>query len=158
MSPPLESFWARGIQSPRPHFIFLSSILILPHCLDADSVVKGRVWVFSVSLLFLISFIRATCPDNLIVLDLVTLIIFWPITVAARSKAWTVFARSNAGIVGSNPAQVINVCIVCVYFVFFVVLCVGRGLAKGWSPVQGVLPTVYGFTKLKKGPRPNKGL
>jgi hypothetical protein len=28
-----------------------------------------------------------------------------PVTVAARSKAWTVFARSNAGIVGSNPTQ-----------------------------------------------------
>jgi hypothetical protein len=27
------------------------------------------------------------------------------ITVAARSKAWTVFARSNAGIVRSNPTQ-----------------------------------------------------
>jgi hypothetical protein len=28
-----------------------------------------------------------------------------PITVAAQCKAWTVFARSNAGIVGSNPTQ-----------------------------------------------------
>jgi hypothetical protein len=26
-----------------------------------------------------------------------------PITVAARSEAWTVFARSNTRIVGSNP-------------------------------------------------------
>jgi hypothetical protein len=32
-----------------------------------------------------------------------------PITVAARSKAWTVFARSDAGIVGSNPAQGMDV-------------------------------------------------
>jgi hypothetical protein len=31
---------------------------------------------------------------------------------------------------------------VCVYSVC-VVLRVGRGLATGWSPVQGVLPTVY---------------
>jgi hypothetical protein len=38
--------------------------------------------------------------------------------VAARSKAWTVFARSNAGIVGSNPTQGMDVCIVCVYYVF----------------------------------------
>jgi hypothetical protein len=51
-----------------------------------------------------------------------------PITVAARSKAWTIFARSNAGIV-------------CVYSVC-VVLCVGSGLATGWSLVQGVLPYV----------------
>jgi hypothetical protein len=34
-----------------------------------------------------------------------------PITVAARSKAWTVFARSNTGIVGSNPSQGMDVCV-----------------------------------------------
>jgi transposase InsO family protein len=44
---------------------------------------------------------------------------------------------------------------VCVYFVC-VVLCVGRGLATGWSLVQGVLPTVYRIKKLKKWPRSNK--
>jgi hypothetical protein len=43
--------------------------------------------------------------------------------VAARSEALTVFARSNAGIVGSNPAQGMDVCIVCVYSVF-VPICV----------------------------------
>jgi hypothetical protein len=37
-----------------------------------------------------------------------------PNTVAARSKAWTVFVRSNAGIVGSNPTQGMDV-YVCVY-------------------------------------------
>jgi hypothetical protein len=31
---------------------------------------------------------------------------------AARSEAWTVFASSNAGIVGSDPAQGMDVCIV----------------------------------------------
>jgi hypothetical protein len=60
---------------------------------------------------------------------------------AARSEAWTVFARSNAGIVGSNPTQGMDVC-VYVYSVF-VILPVGSGLATGWMPVQGVLPTVY---------------
>jgi hypothetical protein len=63
-----------------------------------------------------------------------------PITVAAQSKAWTVFARSNAGIVGSNLTQGLDIYVrlpcVCV------VLCVGSGLASGWSPVQGVLLTV----------------
>jgi hypothetical protein len=34
-----------------------------------------------------------------------------------------------------------------------VVLCVGRSLATGWSPVQGVLPTVYGWRNWKKRPR-----
>jgi hypothetical protein len=43
---------------------------------------------------------------------------FLPITVAARSKAWTVSASSNAGIVGSNPNQSMGVCIVCFYSVF----------------------------------------
>jgi hypothetical protein len=40
-----------------------------------------------------------------------------PIRMAARSKSWTVFARSNAGIVGSNPTQGMDVW-VCVYSVF----------------------------------------
>jgi hypothetical protein len=40
---------------------------------------------------------------------------------------------------------------VCVrLFCVCVVLCVGRGLATGWSPVQGVLPTVYRIKELKK--------
>jgi hypothetical protein len=58
-----------------------------------------------------------------------------PITVAARSKEWTVFARLNAGILGTSPTQSIYVCVClfCVYVVLWV----------GWSPVKGVLPTVY---------------
>jgi hypothetical protein len=39
------------------------------------------------------------------------------IMVAAQSKAWIVFARSNAGIMGSNPTQGMDVC-VCIYSVF----------------------------------------
>jgi hypothetical protein len=38
-------------------------------------------------------------------------------------------------------------------FCVCVVVCVGSGLAKGWSPVQGVLPTVCRFKKLRKRPR-----
>jgi hypothetical protein len=53
-------------------------------------------------------------PDFLIVH------LWGPITVAARSKAWTVFTRLNAGIVGSNPTQDLDFC-VRVYYVF--VLC-----------------------------------
>jgi hypothetical protein len=45
-----------------------------------------------------------------------------PIRVAARSKAWTLFARSDAGIVGLNPTRGMDVC-VCVYSVF-VLSCV----------------------------------
>jgi hypothetical protein len=47
---------------------------------------------------------------------------------AARSKGTTVFARSDAGIVGSNPTQGMDVCIG---------LCVGCDLATGLSLVQG---------------------
>jgi hypothetical protein len=78
------------------------------------------------------------------------------ITVAARSKAWTVFARSNAGIVGSNTAQGMDVCVRL--FCVCVVLCVGSGLKSGWSLVKGVLPTVYRIKILKNWPRSNKQL
>jgi hypothetical protein len=63
-----------------------------------------------------------------------------PITVDAQSKAWTLFARSNAGIVNSNPTWGMDVCVrlLCVC----AVLCAGSDLATGWSPVQGVLPTM----------------
>jgi hypothetical protein len=70
--------------------------------------------------------------------------------VAAQSKVWTVFAGSNAGIVSSNPIQGMDM--------YTFVLYVGSGLATGWSPVQGVLPTVYKAKELKKRPRFNKGL
>jgi hypothetical protein len=82
---------------------------------------------------------------------LTVICVLMPITVAARPKALTVFARSNTGVVGSNPARGMNVCVrlFCVH----VVMCVGSGLATGWSPVHGVLPTVYRIKKLKKRPR-----
>jgi hypothetical protein len=64
----------------------------------------------------------------------------------------TAFDRSNTGIVVSNPTRSMDVC-ECVYSVFCVVLCVGRDLATGWSPVQGALLTVYRIKKLKKRPR-----
>jgi hypothetical protein len=50
-----------------------------------------------------------------------------PITVAMRHKALTVFARSNAGMVSSNPTQGMDVCVRL--FCVFVVLCIGGGLA-----------------------------
>jgi hypothetical protein len=43
-----------------------------------------------------------------------------PITVAARYKAWTVFARWNTGIVGSNPTWGMDVCVP----LWFVLPCV----------------------------------
>jgi hypothetical protein len=52
---------------------------------------------------------------------------YGPITVAARSKVWTVFARSNAGIVGSNPTQGMDV-YVCGSRVRAVGIATGYGL------------------------------
>jgi hypothetical protein len=43
-----------------------------------------------------------------------------PVTVAARSKAWTVFARSDAAIVGSNTTHGMDVWSV---YVFILCLC-----------------------------------
>jgi hypothetical protein len=78
------------------------------------------------------------------------------ITLAARSEALTFFARSNAGIVGSNPTQGMDACVRL--FCVCVVLCVDSGLATGWTPVQGVLSTLYKIKNLKKRPRSKKGL
>jgi hypothetical protein len=41
-------------------------------------------------------------------------------------------------------------------FYVCVVLCIGRGLATGWSPVQGFLLTVYKIKKLKSRQGPTK--
>jgi hypothetical protein len=70
------------------------------------------------------------------------------------SKERTVFSRSNAGIVGSNPTQGIDVCMRS--FCVCVVLSLDSGLATVWSPVRGVLPTVYRIKKLKNYQGPTK--
>jgi hypothetical protein len=80
---------------------------------------------------------RSSVPWNLFHnLKLLKLTKKMPITVAERSEAWTVFSRSNSGIVVSNPTQgmsrYLRLFCVCV------VLCVGIGLAMGWSLDQGV--------------------
>jgi hypothetical protein len=49
-------------------------------------------------------------------------ILGWPVSMAARSKARTVFGRSNIGIAGSNHSQGMDVCL-C--FSVFVLSCVG---------------------------------
>jgi hypothetical protein len=83
----------------------------------------------------------------------VVVVIVVPITVAARSMARTVFARLNAGVVGSNPTKGMGVCVrlLCVC----VVLRVGSGLTMGWSPVKGVLPTVYRIKKMEEQGKSN---
>jgi hypothetical protein len=70
---------------------------------------------------------------------------------ATWSKAWTVFARSNTGVLGSNPTRDMDVCVRL--FCVCGVLCVGSGLATGSSPAQGVLPTVWIETWKSRGPK-----
>jgi hypothetical protein len=55
--------------------------------------------------------------------------LFRTITVAARSKAGTVFARSTTEIVDSNPTQVMDVCVSL--FCVCLVIYAGSGLATG---------------------------
>jgi hypothetical protein len=43
-------------------------------------------------------------------------------------------------------------------FCVCVILCVGSGLATGWSPVQGILPTVYRLRNWKSDQGPTKEL
>jgi hypothetical protein len=44
---------------------------------------------------------------------------------------------------------------ICVHlFCICVALCVRSGLATGWSPVQGVLPTLYRLRNSKSGQGP----
>jgi hypothetical protein len=43
-----------------------------------------------------------------------------PIKVTARSKAWTVFARSKVGTVGSNPSRGMDVWVYSVFVLFCV--------------------------------------
>jgi hypothetical protein len=62
-----------------------------------------------------------------------------PVKVTAPSKAWTVFARSKAGIVGWNPIQDMDVCVRS--FCVCVVLCLGSGPPTGWSLRRGQEPT-----------------
>jgi hypothetical protein len=69
-------------------------------------------------------------------------------TVAARSKAWTVFPRSNTAIMGSNPTQGMGICVRL--FCVCVALWVGSGLATDWSPVQGVLPCKKDYETAEK--------
>jgi hypothetical protein len=75
-------------------------------------------------------------------------LLYGTITVVTRSKLWTVLARSNAEIVDSNPTQGMDVSVLL--FCVCVVLCADSGLETGWSPVQGVLPSVCWLEKLKK--------
>jgi hypothetical protein len=79
----------------------------------------------------------------ILIFILMTLCSIEPVTVAERSKACIVFARSEPGSWVRIPHSG-HGCLMCVcaFFCVCVVLCLCRGLATSWSPVQGVLPSV----------------
>jgi hypothetical protein len=64
---------------------------------------------------------------------------------AARSKAWTLFTRWNAGIVGSNPIQRTDVSVRSFSVCVVLRVCVGSGFATGWCPC--FLNSQWGGTK-----------
>jgi hypothetical protein len=79
----------------------------------------------------------------------------YPIMVAARSKAWTVFARSEAGIVGSNPTQGMDVCV----RLYRVLSCVQvAALRRADPPSKEPNRLCKKIKKLIKRSRPNEGL
>jgi hypothetical protein len=70
-------------------------------------------------------------------------------------KAWTFLARSNAGIVDSNPTQGMDV--YCVRLFCICVLSVGRSLATGWPPSKKSYRLCIGSRNWKRGQGPTKG-
>jgi hypothetical protein len=76
------------------------------------------------------------------------------ITVAEQCKAWTVLTCATLRWWVGIPLEARMFAFSCLC----VVLGVHTYLATSWSPVQGVLPTVYRIKKLKKRRGPNNGL
>jgi hypothetical protein len=79
-----------------------------------------------------------------------------PITVAARSKAWTVFARSNTLSVGWNPSRGMNVCVslFCVCAVLFVQVA---ALRRADPPSKESYRLCNRSRNWKRGQGPTKG-
>jgi hypothetical protein len=73
------------------------------------------------------------------------------VTVAKQSEAFTVCTRLEAGFMGPNLTQGMDVWYVYVFILCLcVVLCLGRGLATSQSLVQGVLQSVKWPKRKKK--------
>jgi hypothetical protein len=78
-----------------------------------------------------------------------------PITAAAQSKAWTVFACPNAGIMVSNSTRGMDV--VCVFSVFVMTCVQVAVLRRAYPPSKEYYRLCIGLRSWKR-PRPNKGL
>jgi hypothetical protein len=80
------------------------------------------------------------------------------IMVAARSKAWTVFSRSDVGIVSLNPTEGMDVSILCVYSVF-VLSCVWvAGLRRADQSSKESYRLCKKAHETEEKARPNNGL
>jgi hypothetical protein len=156
----------------------ISANLLISSSMKASPESLWMCWSLHISLVLVWgSFLQKTSRVlrlNSRILLRVAVYTYRPITVAARSKAWTVFARSDAnrsqwprGLRHELPSSARTLgswvpiplkawMSVCVYSVFVWFFCVGSGLTTGWSPVQGVLPTVYRIEKLQKRARSDK--
>jgi hypothetical protein len=77
--------------------------------------------------------------------------------VAALSKAWYVFARSNTGVVGLNPTRGMDVC-VRVYSVFVLSCDYIAALRRADHSSKESYRLSKMITNVKKRPVPNKGL
>jgi hypothetical protein len=112
------------------------------------------LWLICIRIVVISCLTRVTAWSHKIptqLADLSGFIYFRPVIVAERSKACTIFARSEAGIVGSTPTEVMDVWYVSVFILCVcVVLCLDRGLAMDWSLVQEVLAPVNDQNENKK--------
>jgi hypothetical protein len=73
--------------------------------------------------------------------------------VAAQSKAWTVFANSNTGVVGSNPTRGMDVS-VCVYSVFVLSCLQVAALRRADPPSKESYRLFIGLRNWKIGQGP----
>jgi hypothetical protein len=80
-----------------------------------------------------------------------------PVKVGERSKAWTVFGRSNTGIAGSNPTWGMNICVHLLYVC--AVLCVQIAALRRADPLskESCLLCI-GLRNWKSSQGPTKGL
>jgi hypothetical protein len=126
--------WAQRYIScwDQKYLLTFSSKTIIPHTFQKSGYTRQSLWEFFCmgakcgplfeKRIYISSVLKPCGQENiwnqneLTVLCITNLVFYFrylvlvaPIAMAARSTAWTVFARSNAGIVGSKPTQGMNV-------------------------------------------------
>jgi hypothetical protein len=154
--------WATWIQYISPYPISLRSILIL--LAHLRFVLRSGLFPSGVATkticAFILSKMHATFPAHMVLLDWIPLIIFARVFVMSRPQ-WPHSLRQELFSLARTLRSWVRipfrawmfgvcVCVVCVC----AVLCLGTGLATGWSLVQGVYRLWKVITELKKRPGP----